>query len=691
MINTHLLNPRSIVVLGASEDIEKPGGKILKNILDSDFQGDLYVNNLKSETVQGIRSYQSLEDLPEQVDLAILAIAAKYCPASVEVLAKKKGTRAFIIISAGFSEDSEEGAALEQAVVNTINEVGGCLIGPNCIGVMNTNHSSVFTSPIPDLHPAGVDFISGSGATAVFIMESSMPKGLRFNSVFSVGNSAQVGVEDVLEYMDLHYDSQTSSPVKLLYLESVSKPDKLLKHARSLIQKGCKIAAIKAGRSEAGSRAASSHTGALASNDVAVDALFRKAGIVRCYSREELVHVAAVFMLKELKGKNFAVITHAGGPAVMITDTLSDMGFEVPAIAGEKADQLCAKLFPGSSVANPIDFLATGTAVQLGDIIDACEHDFEHIDAMVVIFGSPGLFSIEAVYSVLHEQMQKCKKPIYPILPSIINAQEDINYFLKQGEVCFFDEVMCAQALGRVYSRKRIDYQESVKLPIPVADLRALIEESEDAYLSPEKVQDLLDMAGITRVGEAVCEDFDALKVAAEKMGYPLVMKVVGPVHKSDVGGVKLNIQTKEVLKQEFLRMMQIAEARAVLIQPMASGRELYVGASYEPGFGHNIFCGLGGIFIEVLKDVSCALTPVSKEEALEMIRSLKAYDIIRGVRGQEGVNEAMYADVLVRLSAMLVHCPEIKELDINPLLGNAKQVIAVDARVRIEHDVTIK
>ena len=320
MIHSKLLNPQSIVVVGGSDDIQKPGGKVLKNLMDHGYKGQLYVVNPKLDTVQGVKSYHTVEELPE-VDLAIMAIAAKYCPHAVDVLANQKNTRGFIIFSAGFHEESKEGALYEQQIVDTINSVGGSLIGPNCIGMMNTNFAGVFSTPIPTFNPQGIDFISGSGSTALFILDVGIPKGLTFNSVYSVGNSAQIGVEEVLEHMDETFDPATSPRIKLLYIESINKPQKLLKHASSLIRKGCRIAAIKAGSSSAGSRAASSHTGALASSDVAVNALFRKAGIVRCYGREELITVASVLMHPELKGKNIAVITHAGGPAVMLTES----------------------------------------------------------------------------------------------------------------------------------------------------------------------------------------------------------------------------------------------------------------------------------------------------------------------------------------------------------------------------------
>ncbi len=684
MINQQLTNPKSIVVVGGSNDIQKPGGKVLKNIIDGNFSGDLYVLNPKLDEVQGVKSYKEAKDLPE-VELAIIAIAAKYTLPVIETLTREKNTRAFIILSAGYSEESEEGARLEQKVVETINKVNGALIGPNCIGILTPHHHSVFTEPIPELDPEGVDFISGSGATAVFILEAGIPKGLKFSSLYSVGNSAQMGVEEVLKHMDENFDPEKDSKVKLLYIENIDKPQMLLKHASSLIRKGCKIAAVKAGSSDAGSRAASSHTGALASSDTAVDALFKKAGIVRCYGREDLVNIASVFMHPVLKGKNIAVITHAGGPAVMLTDALSNGGLNVPAIEGEKAEALKAELFPGSSVANPIDFLATGTAEQLGIIIDYCDKEFDHIDGMVVIFGTPGLFPIFDAYRVLDEKMKQAGKPIFPVLPSTLTAKEEVKEFLGKGRVNFPDEVGLGNALSRVFYTSGPG-PEKVDVPaVDTAKIRAVIDNAGDGYLKPVDVQALLDAAGIPRAGEAVVSSADEALMQAKELGYPLVMKVVGPVHKSDVGGVVLNVTGDTTVIKEFERMMQIKDTTGILLQPMLSGRELFAGAKFEPGFGHMVLCGIGGIFIEVLKDVQNALAPVSEEEALNMIRNLKSYKLIEGVRGEEGANEKMFAQTVSRLSALLEAAPEIMEMDLNPLLGTQQHVTAVDARIRIK------
>ena len=689
MIAKELLNPRSIVICGASSDVHKPGGKSLKNLLESPFKGQVYAVNPKETEVQGVKCYAKVDDLP-QVDCAILCIAAKFCAQTVDVLAKEKGCKGFIIVSAGFSEESHEGAEIEKHIVDTINSVGGSLIGPNCTGFLNVNYAGCFDTPIPPLDPKGVDFITGSGATAVFIKEYGMSNGLKFNSVWAVGNSAQLGIEDVLEHLDETFDPVKSSHVIMLYMEKIGDPARLLKHSRSLINKGCHIAAIKSGGSAAGSRAASSHTGALATNDAAVDALFRKAGIVRCQNRQELTTVCGVFMYPELKGKRCAVITHAGGPAVMLTDVLSNGGMEVPSLKDHPASPaLLEKLFGGSSVGNPIDFLATGTAEQLGYIIDTVENEYTDIDFSVVIFGSPGLFSNKEVYDLLDQKMRTCKKPIFPVLPSIINVKDEINDFIAKGNINFPEECVLGNALVKVYHTPK-PQPEHVETPaIDVARIRKTIERCKDGYMEIADYNELLDAAGISRKKSVeVSKKEDALAFAKEvgcSKDVPLVMKVVGPLHKSDVGGVTHGVKDLDTVAKEFDRLIVIPETYAVEMYPMLDGTDVYIGAIRDEKFGHQIFFGLGGIFIEVLRDVQTALAPITAAEAKEMLKQLKGYKILEGVRGQEGVNIDLYAEQVARVSALVQAAPEIAEMDLNPLLGNPRYVTAVDARIRLE------
>ena len=699
MINEQLLQPKSIVVIGGSNNVHKPGGSIVRNLINGDYQGELRIVNPKEDNIQGIKAFHDVKDIP-QTDLAILVVAAKYCPDYVDYLCAEKGVRAFVIISAGFGEETKAGAALEQHILDTCERYGAALIGPNCIGLLNRHHHSVFTLPIPKLDPNGADFISGSGATAVFILESAVVKGLQFNSVWSIGNGKQIGIEDVLQYMDEHFNPETDSKVKLLYIENISNPDKLLYYASRLIQKGCRIAAIKSGSSESGSRAASSHTGAIASSDAAVEALFRKAGIVRCFSREELTTTGCIFMVtSHLKTplsslNNFAIVTHAGGPGVMLTDALSKGGLNVPKIEGSMADELKAQLFPGSSVANPIDFLATGTPAQLGTIIDYCEHKLDQIDAIAVIYGTPGLTQLYEAYSILDQKIRECKKPIFPILPSMVTAGPEVADFLAKGHVNFSDEVTLASTLSQIMRTPQPATHEVELYGVNISQLHSILfreigrlkfEGKDSGWLAPNAVRDILTCAGIQMVPEKVSHSKEELTDFAARIGYPVVAKVVGPIHKSDVGGVALNIRTAEHLALEFDRMMQIEGATDVMVQKMLKGTELFIGAKYEERFGHVVLCGLGGIFVEVLKDVSSGLAPLSYGEAYSMIHSLRGYKIIKGTRGQKGLNEQKYAEIIVRLSTLLRFATEIKEIDINPLLADENDVVAVDARILIE------
>ena len=378
----------------------------------------------------------------------------------------------------------------------------------------------------------------------------------------------------------------------------------------------------------------------------------------------------------------------------MLTDALSKGGLNVPKIEGPDAEELKTKLFAGSSTANPIDFLATGTAEQLGTIIDYCDQKFDQIDAIAVIYGTPGLTQLYEAYDVLDRKIRECKKPIFPILPSLHTAGPEVAEFLAKGHVNFSDEVTLATALSQIMRTPKPAPFEVQLYGIDITRLHKTIyretnrlkfEGITTGYLAPDAVREILSCAGIPMVPEQVSSSKDELIAFAEKTGYPVVAKVVGPVHKSDVGGVTLNIRTAEHLSLEFDRMMQIPDATGVMVQKMLKGTELFIGAKYEERFGHVVLCGLGGIFVEVLKDVSSGLAPLSYGEAFSMIHSLRGYKIIKGTRGQTGLNEQKYAEIIVRLSTLLRFATEIKEIDINPLLADEHSVTAVDARIRIE------
>ncbi|PKN47345.1 MAG: CoA ligase [Deltaproteobacteria bacterium HGW-Deltaproteobacteria-17] len=686
MIHEALSNPGSIVVVGASNDVTKPGGKVLKNLLDGAFDGPLYGINPRETQVQGVPCFASPAELPAPVELAIVSIPAPLVARAVEDLILKAGCRSFIVLSAGFKEMGPEGEALQVALVELVERHGACMIGPNCMGVLTTRYRGTFAGPIPSLDPAGVDFASGSGATAAFIMEAGMEMGLSFASMFSVGNSAQVGVEDILAWWDETFDPARSPRVKLVYMEKIDQPGKFLRHAASLIAKGCRIAGIKAGASEAGNRAASSHTGAMASSDTAVEALFRKAGVLRCHGREDLMLTAAVFQHKPLDGRRIAIVTHAGGPGVLLSDSLSKGGFTIPRLTGPGARAILEGLFPGSSVQNPIDFLATGTADQLRHILDMLElHFADEIDGVVVIFGTPGLADVTPVYRVIHEKQLSCRKPIFAVLPSVMTAHEAIREYQSWGGCNFTDEVLLGYTLNRAARLKTYEKTCADELPVDRAAIRAIVDRATDGYLPPSEVAGLLDAAGIPRAAEVVVTSADGVGAACDACAFPLVMKVIGPVHKTDVGGVVLDVGSPAQAQAEFERLMGLPQATGVLFQPMLAGTELFIGATREGDFGHLVLCGLGGIYIEVFRDVAEGLAPICAAEADDMIRRLRSYPLFSGVRGRPGLSAPAFARAIRLVSALCQAAPEIAELDVNPLLASPEGVFAVDARIRIQ------
>jgi len=684
MIHQKLIQPKSIAVIGGSDNPNSPGGKILENLLENRFQGEIYVVNPKKDRVKNLPTYRHVSELPDNVDTAIIAISAKYVLDTVKILASQKNTRGFIIISAGFSDTGEAGKKLEEAVVAEIEKYGGSLLGPNNIGLINQHYAGVFTTPVPSLDSQGIDMVSGSGATAVFIIEAAMQLGLTFNSIWTVGNSAQIGVEEVLEYLDESH-APDSPRIKMLYVESIGNPKKFLQHSRSLIEKGCQIVAIKAGSSQAGSRAASSHTGALASPDRAVDALFDKAGIIRAYGRNEMINLAGILRYGLPQGKNMAIVTHAGGPGVMLTDILEKNGIHIPEIKGKKAEHLREKLYPGSSVANPIDFLATGTAEQLDEILKTVEKDFDQIDASAVIFGSPGLFRVYEVYDVLMKHIRSDKKPIYPILPSVVNVADEIKYFHQKGFAAFPDEVIFGKAFAKAYQHQK-DLQERIKIastPLVVksANLRSELT-NKKGYLRPEESYALLKDFDIPVVKEAVFTEVDpAIEFASQH--YPVVLKVVGVLHKSDVGGVRLNIRNEQELQKHFADLIQIKGASAVLIQAQKQGVELFAGVKKEKDFGHLILFGTGGIFVEVLKDFQTLLTPVNEMEIRQKINKLKMYPLLKGIRGQQGINIDAFVDLILKISKLVETYPQISEMDLNPVLAGPNELFVVDNRIK--------
>ncbi len=668
MLPHELFFPSSIAVVGASNDIQKPGGKVLANILAGSFDGTVYPVNPRTSPIQGLTALTHPADVPP-VDVAILAIPAE---AAVQAVTEMERTRNFIVLSAGFSELDAKGIQLEKQLRGLIERRNGRLIGPNSIGIMNSHYHGVFTEPIPPFDPSGCDLITGSGATACFIMEQAIPRGVRFASVVSVGNSAQTGIEDVLAHLDETAAAHSNPHLVLLYMERIDRPGLLLRHARSLSRKGWRIAAIKAGSSDAGSRAASSHTGAMASPDVFVDALFQKAGIIRCTGRQELVDVACVLQTAAHVGERFAVVTHAGGPGVMLTDALSKNGFDVPHLMGPRFSELLARLHPGSSVSNPIDFLATGTAEQLGQIIDTVGE--AAIDSIAVIFGTPGLVSIDDAYRVLDLKIREQRKPIFPVLPSTLTAHREVAEFISRGHAYFPDETALAHALAQVARTSPAGPEVSI------SNRRHVFTRA--GWLDTDHTGKLLSEFGIATAPYAVVDDAENVLSAVRRIGYPLAMKAEGILHKSDTGAVCLNIMTEGEALRTFDRLQKHTDR--VVVQKMMTGTEIFCGSVYEPGWGHLVSVGPGGIFVEYFCDIQSTLAPIDGDEAMGMIRRLRKRSFLKGARGRPAVDETALAQLIVRIGQLVSACDRIIELDLNPVMADGSRLTVVDARIRV-------
>ncbi len=685
-IHQCLFRPRSIAIIGASGDPLKPGGRVFKNILEHGYDGILRPVNPKAAEILGVPVCSSIAALPETPDLAIVAIPSSMVPAAVTELAER-GTGAVIILTSGFGEKDAAGKKTEENMRQIADAAGMALVGPNCSGFLTNTYKGKFAGIVPSLPGGAVDFISGSGATVDYVMECAESRGLSFGTVVNLGNSAQMGVEDLLQIHDENYGPDCAR-ILMLYMESVKKPRLLLRHAKSLVKKGCILVGIKSGATSAGSRAAASHTGALATSDTAVQALFDKAGIIRVDGRESLVDVACVLKASErvaggrFVGKRLCIITDAGGPGVMLADELARGGLELPVLSERTRAELAKILPPESSTLNPIDALPSRTAEQIGAIVRVLgEFERDRIDAIAILVGDSGLSDNAAIYRAIAEAMRQSPVPVLPMLSSLTSCREKIADFIRMGNIFFPDEVALGRALGKLAgwvapaggSDTPDGYDRSA-----IAQALAGV----TGALQPATVQRVLRGAGFRLPEQVEIHRLEDLAAGCRRVGFPLAMKVIGPLHKTDVGGVRLGIGDDNMALAAWSALMAISAARGVLLQPMIGGLEVILGASREGEFGHLVMFGLGGIHAEVLKDVSFALAPLTTGEAGQLIDGIRSRKLLDGVRGAPGMDTAMLADFLVRLGQLVTDFPEIGEIDLNPVKGSGDRLFAVDARI---------
>ncbi len=680
----NLFHPKSIAVIGASNNGLKPGGRVIEKIKAYGYEGKLWPVNPKSLEILNIKAYPSISELPGTPDLAIIAIPSRFVLPALQALAIM-GAGAVIVLTAGFGEKDEAGKEIEQEMLKIAASADMALIGPNCSGFLTKCYKGKFAGIVPHLPGGVVDVISGSGATVDYVMEMGLNRGLSFGNVVNLGNSIQMGVEDLLELYNENYGPDNAR-ILMLYMETVKKPAKLLHHARSLVKKGCAIVGIKSGATEAGERAAASHTGAIANSDTAVAALFKKAGIIRVESRSLMVNVACVLAAAKgpLKGGRACILTDAGGPGVMMSDELYRQGMELAKLK-ETTVSLLAQVLPAeSSLINPIDTLPSRTPEQMKAIfkILAREED-DNIDVIAVLLGNSGMSPNIEIYREIAKAMDTCPIPIMPMLSSITSCREEIKEMIDLGKIYLPDEVPLAQALAKIAGWQcPQDALPDLDGYDKIAIAKAL--EGQTDILSPETVEQVIKGCGFKLPEQCEVRDDKKLATSCDVIGFPLVMKVIGPLHKSDVGGVKVGIQNMAQAKEAWDALMAIPDAKGALLQTMIQGTEVIAGASREGEFGHLIMFGLGGIYVEVLKDVQFGLAPLSPRESMNMIQGINSYAVLEGVRGEAGMDIAMLSDYLQRLGRLVTDFPQIREIDLNPIKGTEKALYAVDARIII-------
>lgn len=688
MAYRQMIRPGSIVIVGASNNRSKPGGSVTRNIMESDFSGDLYLVNRNGEQIGGRASYPRVEDLPDGIELAIIAIPAKGVYSEIGKLSAKN-CKTIMVLTAGFGETDEQGKAEEKRLVDYADRQGVTLIGPNCVGIISPHYGGKFAGIMPRLKKGGIDVVSASGATVDYLMEQAETRGLRFENVISCGNSAQTGVEDIIAMMDEQYDD-AAAKVKMIYLEGIKKPAKLLRHARSLTRKGCILLGIKSGVTDDGMRAAASHTGAMATSDTVVQALFDKAGILRVKSKHELVEIgcALAALNNRTDIQKICIITDAGGPGVMLSDELNRHGLVLPRLKAATQKRIAGCLPRHATATNPVDCLPTQTGKQISDVIDILVDEGESIDAIIVLTGNSMLFDKWESYQEILRSIEKSPIPVLPVLSSVTTCQPLLERFKQAGRTFFVDEVNVGTALGRIHHRRPVYDPDDALENYDKKKLAAILD-GREGVLPPETCDELLVAAGFNPPESRIIKTRSELGRVSQNLRWPVVVKVIGALHKSEVGGVITGVEDASALERAWDRLSAIDRFEGVLVQEMIPGPEVIIGAKQEPGYGHLLLFGLGGIFTEILKDSQFALAPLGFRESADLIRRIRSIKVLEGARGQKGMSLSLLADYLTRLGRLVGDFPQLSEVDFNPVKGEGENLYVVDCRMIIQRSMT--
>ena len=692
-----ILRPRSIAVIGASRTPNTIGWQILDNLLRFGFNGPLFPVNPKADTIHSIRAYPSVEAIPDPVDLAIVVVP-KHLVQGVAEECGRKGVKGLVVITAGFAEVGGEGITREAKLLETVQRHGMRMVGPNCMGVLNSNPdfsmNATFAPTMPPYGPVG--FISQSGAMGLSILDYAEELGIGIHQFVSVGNKADVSGNDLLVY----WADDPEIRVILMYLESFGNPRRFYQIARALTRKK-PIFVVKAGRTAAGARAASSHTAALAGTDLAADALMEQCGVMRAQTVEELFDYAMAFPRLPLpKGNRVAIVSNAGGPAIILADACESLGLSVSELSAETQAAIRRRVPDEAAVRNPVDLIASATAETYRDVLALILED-PNVDAVIVSVVPPPLGSKakDVAEAIVQVAASRRDIPVMAVLMGRQGIPAGMRELLTAGMPGYIFPESAARALAAMNRyRQWLERPMGTEHRFP-ADagrvagiLKGAAAEGRDKLTETESME-VLGAYGIPTVPWRRAASADEAVAAAKAIGFPVVLKVISAsiVHKSDVGGVVLGLSSEKEVREGYARMLQRVRERAgvvpdaVFVQAMIpGGRETIVGSTRDPRAGPLLMFGLGGLAVEVLKDVVFRVHPVTDVDAREMVRAIRGFGFLEGVRGEPAVDLVALQEIIQRVSQLVGEHEDILEMDINPLVAFPDRVLALDARFRI-------
>jgi acetyl coenzyme A synthetase (ADP forming)-like protein len=695
----NFFNPKSIAIIGASRTPGKVGYDILKNSIQYGYQGAVYPINPGATEILGVKCYPSIFDVPDKIDLAIVVVPSKNVLEVIEQCGKK-GIDSAIIITAGFRESGSEGAKLENDLVKKAKEVGIRFIGPNCLGLIDT-HSRVnasFAVGMP--HKGSIGFFSQSGALCLAVLDRALPEEIGFSKFISMGNKADISDTDIM--LALAEDDNTK--VILGYIEGVSNGRSFMEVA-SKVSKKKPLIILKSGITTSGAKAASSHTGALAGREVAFDAAFKQSGVIKARTMGELFNYALAFANQPLpEGPNIAIITNSGGPGIIAADASDKSDLQLVPLHKETIDELRSFLPPVASFYNPIDILGDSGAERYEKALYTVLKD-DKIQGVVVLLTPTAVVDVDATAKAIANIANLVDKPILTSFMGKKSIESGSKILMNYNVPNYSYPEEAINSLNAMYryhvwiNRHEKTYPQLSGLKEKVVNIFEDVKKEGRERLTESEIHEVLNAYGFLQPKSLLARTSEEAVAASKGIGYPVAMKIVSPqiIHKSDLGGVKINLNNKKDVENAFFEIttrvrniIPTAQIRGVMIQEMIKdGKEVIIGITNDAQFGHMIMFGLGGIYVEVLKDISFRITPLSKEDAHEMVREIKTFPLLRGVRGEaEADIEAIEKSLLI-LSQMALDFPQIIEADINPLMvkERGEGVVAIDARFTIGGD----